>query len=126
MDLITVDVGDIPGVVEGDWAELFGPSMPVDEAAKAANTVGYEFLTQLSRRAERIYVDAPGPPDGARGPHPIRLRQLRRRVLQVAGALRILRRVEHHGRGGAGDRARGAPHRSRQAGRADPALRRDA
>jgi alanine racemase len=60
MDLITVDVSDIPGVVEGDWAELFGPSMPVDEAARAANTVGYEFLTQMSRRAERIYVDAAG------------------------------------------------------------------
>ena len=34
--------------------------MPVDQAAKTANTVGYEFLTQLSRRAERIYVNAPG------------------------------------------------------------------
>ena len=61
MDLITVDVGGIAGVVEGDWAELFGPNIPVDEAAKAAHTVGYEFLTQLSRRAKRVYINGPGP-----------------------------------------------------------------
>jgi alanine racemase len=60
MDLITVDVSDIPGVAEGDWAELFGPTVAIDEAAKAANTVGYEFLTQLSHRAERVYIDTPG------------------------------------------------------------------
>jgi len=59
MDLITVDVGGIPGVVEGDWAELFGPNLRVDEAANAAHTVGYEFLTQLSRRAERVYTNGP-------------------------------------------------------------------
>jgi alanine racemase len=56
MDLIAVDVSDIDGVAEGEWAELFGPGLPIDEAAKAADTVGYEFLTQLSRRAEREYL----------------------------------------------------------------------
>ena len=50
----------IAGVVEGDWAELFGPNLPIDDAARAADTVGYEFLTQLSRRAERIYINRPG------------------------------------------------------------------
>jgi len=59
MDLISVDVTGIVGVTEGDWAELFGPNMPVDEAARPANTVGYEFLTQLSHRAERIYINGP-------------------------------------------------------------------
>jgi alanine racemase len=56
MDLIAADVSGIIGVAEGDWAELFGPNVAVDEVAAAAGTVGYEFLTQLSRRAERVYV----------------------------------------------------------------------
>lgn len=59
MDLIAVDVSGIVGVVEGDWGELFGPNLPIDEAASVADTVGYEFLTQLSRRAEREYVRGP-------------------------------------------------------------------
>ena len=59
MDLIAVDVSGIVGVVEGDWAELFGPNLPIDEVAGAADTVGYEFLTQLSRRAGREYVSGP-------------------------------------------------------------------
>ena len=58
MDLIAVDVTGIPGAAEGDWAELFGASVPIDAAARAADTVGYEFLVQLSRRAERVYVTA--------------------------------------------------------------------
>jgi alanine racemase len=58
MDLIAVDVTGIPDAAEGDWAELFGPTVPIDTAARAADTVGYEFLVQLSRRAERVYVGA--------------------------------------------------------------------
>jgi alanine racemase len=56
MDLIAVDVATIPGVQEGDWAELFGPNLPVDEVAAHAGTIGYELLTGLGRRYERRYV----------------------------------------------------------------------
>ena len=56
MDLIAVDVTGIPGVSRGEWVELFGPNMPIDAVAAAAGTIGYELLTSLSRRAERIYV----------------------------------------------------------------------
>lgn len=56
MDLITIDVTDIPGVARGDWAELFGPNLPVDEAASHAGTIGYEFLTGLGHRYPRRYV----------------------------------------------------------------------
>jgi alanine racemase len=56
MDLMVADVTDIPDVAAGDWAELFGPNLAIDDAARAADTVGYEFLTQLSRRAARVYV----------------------------------------------------------------------
>jgi alanine racemase len=56
MDLIAVDVTDIPGVQRGDWAELFGRHVPVDDVAAHSGTVGYELLTGLGRRYERRYV----------------------------------------------------------------------
>jgi alanine racemase len=57
MDLIAIDVTGIAGVTEGDWVELFGPSLPIDDVARAADTIGYELLTQLSHRAERRYIN---------------------------------------------------------------------
>ncbi len=57
MDLMALDVSRIVAI-EGDWVELFGPTMPIDTVARSAGTLGYELLTQLSRRAERIYVNA--------------------------------------------------------------------
>ncbi|HEX9569946.1 MAG TPA: alanine racemase, partial [Rhodospirillales bacterium] len=39
MDLIAVDVTGIPEVARGDWAELFGPNVPVDEVAAHAGTI---------------------------------------------------------------------------------------
>ena len=58
MDLTTLDVTDVPrgSVQEGDWATLIGPSQPIDSVAEQAGTIGYEILTQLSRRATREYV----------------------------------------------------------------------
>lgn len=52
MDLVAIDVTDVP-CERGDWVELIGPNIPVDEVAEAAGTIGYEFFTSLSRRAER-------------------------------------------------------------------------
>jgi alanine racemase len=60
MDVIAIDVTGMPGVARGEWVELFGPNMPIDEVATAAGTIAYEILTGLSRRAERVYVNAPG------------------------------------------------------------------
>jgi alanine racemase len=56
MDLIAVDVTDVPGTQRGDWAELFGPRVSVDEVAAQSGTVGYELLTGLGHRYERRYV----------------------------------------------------------------------
>lgn len=60
MDLVVIDVTDIPNVERGDFVELFGRHMPVDAVAERAGTISYELLTQLSRRAERRYVGGPG------------------------------------------------------------------
>jgi alanine racemase len=56
MDLIGLDVTGIDGVAVGDEAELFGPSLSVDEAASSWGTISYELLTGLSRRVPRIYM----------------------------------------------------------------------
>ncbi len=59
MDLIAVDVTDVPDVCRGDWAELFGANVPIDEVAEYSRTVGYELLTILGRRYERRYIGLP-------------------------------------------------------------------
>ena len=58
MDLIAVDVTEVPGARRGEWVELFGPNVPVDEVAERAGTIGYELLTRLGRRYHRRYIDA--------------------------------------------------------------------
>jgi alanine racemase len=57
MDLITVDVSDCPvAVARGDVAELIGPSLPLETVGAEAQTIGYEVLTRLGRRSQRVYV----------------------------------------------------------------------
>lgn len=58
MDLITLDVTDVPdGLARpGAYADLIGPLNPVDDLAQAAGTIGYEILTNLGPRYERVYT----------------------------------------------------------------------
>ena len=56
MDLIAVDVTDVPNVKRGDFATLLGEGISVDEFASHAGTIGYETLTSLGRRYARVYV----------------------------------------------------------------------
>jgi alanine racemase len=56
MDLLAIDVTHIHGVERGDRVELFGPNVSIDEVAETAGTIGYELLTGLGRRYERVYV----------------------------------------------------------------------
>ena len=58
MDLITLDVSELGdrGCAVGDEAELIGAEMPLELVAEAADTVGYEILTQLSARLPRRYL----------------------------------------------------------------------
>jgi len=59
MDLLTVDVTDLPdgSPRRGDAATLIGDDITVDELAAAGNTIGYEVLTSLGRRYHRVYRD---------------------------------------------------------------------
>ncbi|MBS7545914.1 alanine racemase [Ancylobacter oerskovii] len=58
MDLMTVDVTDLPeeAVRPGDFATLIGEGIGVDELAGHARTIGYEVLTALGRRFHRRWV----------------------------------------------------------------------
>ncbi len=58
MDLITLDITDIPApfCVEGAVVELIGDQMSIDEVAQTASTIGYEILTRLGRRYHRVYL----------------------------------------------------------------------
>lgn len=50
MDMLTIDLTDCPGVQEGDSVELWGHHVPVETIAKAAGTIAYELICQMSPR----------------------------------------------------------------------------
>jgi alanine racemase len=58
MDLTIFDITDLPenAVHAGDYVELFGSNMAVDDVARAAGTIGYEILTSMGLRHERRYI----------------------------------------------------------------------
>ena len=56
MDMMGINITNATAK-QGDWAEIFGPNIPVDEAASWAGTISYELLTHLGSRYARHYVD---------------------------------------------------------------------
>lgn len=60
MDMMGIDVTDLPKskVRRGMRAQIFGPKIPLDEAAGWAGTISYEVLTRLGSRYARVYSGA--------------------------------------------------------------------
>jgi alanine racemase len=58
MDLVTLDISSVPPEAcrVGDFAELIGPNVGVDDVAERAGTNGYEILTSLGPRYHRSYL----------------------------------------------------------------------
>ena len=60
MDMITVDVTDLPDIALGDEVILWGGSLSanlsVNEVANCAGTISYELLTRMPRRTPREYI----------------------------------------------------------------------
>jgi alanine racemase len=60
MDMLTLDVTDIPGVAVDDEVTLLGTqgseTIDVDEMAGLAGTISYEILTGLMERVPRLYL----------------------------------------------------------------------
>lgn len=56
MDMITVDVTDVPGEPKvGDMVELMGRHVGVDDIARWSGSISYEILTRLGSRYLRLY-----------------------------------------------------------------------
>lgn len=57
MDMLTVDVSSVAEQIQlGDWVELWGRQLPVQEVANWANTISYELLCGLTQRVPRIAI----------------------------------------------------------------------
>lgn len=58
MDLTSFDISELnEGEANaGDYIELFGSNISLDDAARAAGTIGYELLTSLGNRYHRRYL----------------------------------------------------------------------
>jgi alanine racemase len=54
MDMITVDLSDLPQAGIGSKVELWGRQLPIDEVAGAAGTIGYELMCALAPRVQVI------------------------------------------------------------------------
>jgi alanine racemase len=50
MDMMAIDLTNLPEVQVGDQVELWGPNILVERIAKSAGTIGYELLCQISER----------------------------------------------------------------------------
>lgn len=64
MDLMTVDVTELASVP--DSLEILNARQTIDAVAAAAGTIGYEILTSLGPRYERVYKGAPQPSEDDR------------------------------------------------------------
>jgi alanine racemase len=58
MDLIVVDVSDLPegAALRGDPVTLIGDDLTLDEVGTRTGTIGYEILTSLGKRYARTYL----------------------------------------------------------------------
>jgi alanine racemase len=57
MDMLCVDITDLPQAGVGSSVVLWGEGMPVEEVAVAAGTVSYELLCALAARVPVIEAE---------------------------------------------------------------------
>ena len=57
MDMMTVDLTDVPQAVVGSPVVLWGEGLPVDDVAAVGSTVGYQLLCAVSRRVRFLTTE---------------------------------------------------------------------
>lgn len=55
MDMVMVDVSELPEVKAGDEAIIYGEQISLKELADRIGTIPYELLTNISTRVKRVY-----------------------------------------------------------------------
>jgi alanine racemase len=58
MDLVTIDVTDIPDAALGDEVVLLGEGITAEELARKTQTISYEVFCRISARVPRVYRPA--------------------------------------------------------------------
>jgi alanine racemase len=59
MDLLAIDLSDLPSAAIGDAVRLWGPELPVEEIAGSAETISYELTCGVTRRVLFVESDDP-------------------------------------------------------------------
>ncbi len=57
MDLVMIDITDLPEAEIGDSVEVFGANVKLQDLAKACQTIPYEILSNISPRIRRAYIN---------------------------------------------------------------------
>jgi alanine racemase len=57
MDLVTIDVTDIPNAAPGDEVVLLGDGITAEELGARSQTISYEVFCRISARVPRVYRD---------------------------------------------------------------------
>ena len=50
MDMLSIDLRNVPNAKIGSAVELWGDRVPVDDVAKMSDTIGYELLCAVAPR----------------------------------------------------------------------------
>jgi len=58
MDMLEIDITDIPAAKLGSVVELWGKNLSVNKVAAACGTIGYELICALARRVPLKIVEA--------------------------------------------------------------------
>ena len=81
MDLVTIDVTDVPDAAPGDEVVLLGrqadEEISAEEHARKTDTISYEVFCRISPRVPRVYDDADGQAVRSKFNAPIANRQIR-------------------------------------------------
>jgi alanine racemase len=57
MDMICIDLRNVPEVKIGDTVTLWGEGLPVEEIARCASTISYELFCGITQRVEFVVVN---------------------------------------------------------------------
>ena len=57
MDLISIDVTEIPDCKIGDWCELWSPELSILENTEKNGLLSYELMTKMNQRVKRHYLN---------------------------------------------------------------------